>query len=501
MPYLQSSTRAPWSAAVPLQAGRFESLLPEHRGCNRITDFSAYAPFSVPSAEPPPMLGFADYQLEPQYPGRRRQGAGRAVFYDGYYLKGTGRTPLALNWIDRGDSAHATGHMSPSAATRELVVSRYLRAKGLGAHIVACEGLLLAPLDPALADPYRGYYAEQGIPLAPSDQSMQAISVKRADFARWSNLWWLAQHSAGSPDDLLEFAWLTEHFASVRGPDELALPHTRDCTPSSIAAALGAAFERGLASFEAFYRGGVFWGSYHNNFTLDGRFLDLELPLIVGEPLFCKHATRGPKARAGLAEPPVAHRGRAFGTEILFYLRQLRNVLDCLDSRLGFLETATFSAEVRTFIVQLREALRAAFDGLHPLRDRGAQAELLAGLYAETGASDSAVAGLVAVQLAEEHDKRSPPALPGVLAPLDTAPVEAGVDIDVIVMAGAPGPRSPQAAEERALLLAVYSELDQIREPQAYLERLEAWLGVIEREVRPRAPFEQVSSVPLYSAP
>ena len=47
------------------------------------------------------------------------------------YLKGMGRTSLAANWSDAEDRCHHSGHMLPSAAAREYLVSRALEGLGL----------------------------------------------------------------------------------------------------------------------------------------------------------------------------------------------------------------------------------------------------------------------------------------------------------------------------------------------------------------------------------
>src|SRR6185503_15417644 len=77
-------------------------------------------------------------------------GSGRSGLHRGKYLKGVGRTTLAGQWARPDAVYHGTGHLMASSGIRELVVTRYLESKGLGPTIVGCEGLLLAPLDPAL---------------------------------------------------------------------------------------------------------------------------------------------------------------------------------------------------------------------------------------------------------------------------------------------------------------------------------------------------------------
>ena len=114
-------------------------------------------------------------------------GSGRSGVYRGWYLKGIGRTPLAANW-HQGDYLHNTGHLAASSAIRELAISEWLRALSLDDTIVPCEGLLLAPLAPELARFAELLYGRLlDAPLPAVDRGFQAISVKRADFARASN--------------------------------------------------------------------------------------------------------------------------------------------------------------------------------------------------------------------------------------------------------------------------------------------------------------------------
>ncbi|MEM7155496.1 MAG: hypothetical protein AAF799_21780 [Myxococcota bacterium] len=478
---VQSSPSCPWSAAVPVRPSRFTSLFAEHEACNVETDFSAYQAFSVPTADAPAQLGFADYQMDPQYPTARRQGAGRAIFYGEHYLKGTGRTPLAINWLNRADTAHATGHMAATGAVRELVISRYLRAKGLEQHIVPCTGLLLATMPSALAKPLTSFYREQQLQRKPCDEHLQAISVKPAGFARWSNLVWLAHQSSGHPDRIRELAWMGEHFARPRPMGAEHEPAVGACTPTSIATELAHAMQRGLESFEAFFRAGVFWGSYHNNFTLDGRFLDLELPLVVGESVLCKHHVHGGQGPHG----PIEHYGRPFGEEILFFARQVRLAFDTLIERFEAIARSGISPAVVQFLRQWIAALHRAVGSDHWVRNPEVLRERMVALYRETGAPETQIQALVSALMAREFRGESLPAIAARMTDASFPMLETGTHCNLSIIGDAPGLGSPQAAEERRLLQSCLEELDAITEVEPYLERLRVWLGVIDQEVRP----------------
>ncbi len=490
MPHIQASVRSPWSAAVPLQAGRFVSLFAKHQSCNRITDFAALASFGVPQPLAPTNLGFADYQLDPQYAGPRRQGAGRAVFHGAYYLKGAGRTPLALDWHDHRDAPLTTGHLPPSAGLRELVVSRYLRAKGLAQHVVACEGLLIAPLARELGEPLVRAYARRGIQLAPSDLHMQAISVKPANFARWSNILWLAHQTAPEPESVLEFAWLCEHFALARGPREHNLPHPETCSPSTIAASLSAALSRGFAALETCFRHGLYLGGIgHEDVTLDGRILDLETPLISGEALLCKHSTAPASAELGRS-------GRPFGIEFLLYARTVRRALETLDARLGVLERRAACPGVAVFLGQLRASLSAEFGSSHPIHNAQSMRAGLTQVYRETGAPDALISRVIDAQVAHiDHQLELPP-LSARRVATSFAATAPGLRTELTILEGAPGLRSTQAAAERELLFELYTELDSITDPARYLSRLRSWIGRIDAEVRPTGALPLTAQPP-----
>lgn len=218
---------------------------------------------------------FSDLQANPDLNVLGRLGSGRAGLYLGKYLKGVGRTRLAANWANPADLFHHSGHQAPSGAVREYLVSVFMKAKGCEALINPCEGVLLRPLHPELL----GQLLPQ-IPKSPSgdvppyfqsDLSLQAITVKREWLPRLSNLVWLSLHvDLTEPEPVTR---LERVFAEVLGDSP------------SIASSMFANIERGLANLRRFWELGVLWGSLHNNFSVDGRYVDLEGPALVGRPL------------------------------------------------------------------------------------------------------------------------------------------------------------------------------------------------------------------------
>jgi hypothetical protein len=240
-----------------------------------------------------------------------------------------------------------------SSGIRELVVTRYLESRGFGHTIVGCEGLLLAPLDKALRDfPARAF---PGMEMAPIDRALQAITVKDGRFARASNFVWMLDHAWRGVSSV--FFSNLRHFLSVEGDD-----------PAALARALGASVERMLAAHEAWLRSGVYWGSFGNNATLDGRFLDLEVATIFGRPFVGVLVEGDAPAPVGLGERAVV------GCEALAQLVALRAAIDHIQLRLRRLcelEVIAHPLE-REFVAEFLSVLGRQLGPGHPLRDRGA---------------------------------------------------------------------------------------------------------------------------------
>ena len=253
-----------------------------HRALAVCTDLGAIAPFEVRSREgDPDGLLWSDLQVGPGENCVRRLGSGRSGVLAGKYLKGVGRTSLAGNWNDTRDTYHGTGHLLPSAAVRERLVTVYMEARGAGASIVPCEGVLVRRADPGLVEGLDRLARSLETELAPADRRMQAITVKPADFARFSNLGWLVDASGPSASGIASLAYLMATFSEA---PERPAPSPGACTPSRVAELVDGAVRRGLEAFGEYVRCGVYWGSFYNNFSLDGRFLDLEVAAVYGAP-------------------------------------------------------------------------------------------------------------------------------------------------------------------------------------------------------------------------
>ncbi len=227
-------------------------------------------------------IGFSDFQIAYEGTFNGRFGSGRSVFFDGHYFKGVGRTQLAGNWNNQKDIYHSSGHLFASSGIREWMATQYCIQNHCSEHIVACKALFLKPVSNHLIKRFNslpsGSLREYG--LHKIDTNLQAITVKNGDFFRFSNLTWMLKN-IGIPHGNFS---ITNFLALLR--TGLLGNRASDCqTPEQLIEALEQTIEKGLRRFSDFHRIGIGWGSYYNNFTIDLRFLDLEVPRIIGGPL------------------------------------------------------------------------------------------------------------------------------------------------------------------------------------------------------------------------
>ena len=470
---LQWRPASPWSAPVPLAAADFEPLHEADRDWCVQTELAALAPFGVPGFDDGDIrIGFADFQLPARYPVARRLGSGRAVFHAGKYIKGVGRTQLAANWTDASDVLHSSGHMHPSGAIREYLVSRYLEARGLGRVIVPCEGLALRPLSPSFGGALRAHAEHNGVPLAPADTHMQALTFKPGGFARWSNFVWLATHGFGELDEVIRMGLALRHFAD---PEAELDPDS--CTPAAIAAALDAAVERTRRNFAHFFEAGIYWGSFCNNATLDGRFLDLELPTFLAEPMVVALAPH--QKREGLS-------GSAssvypwFGAELIDAARALAACVARFRSRPGEMAVRCVHPHAAAFCRATVDALTQTFGREHWIHDPAQWREDLLQRYSGVVGCPpdpqplvDALLGEAPVQMALRRHE------------LGLADPEPAISVAAFFVDGVPLPSDPQGA--RALINGLVRELDQCTQVEELLRGLRRASEAIQAQVRPRA--------------
>lgn len=360
---MASFTDLPWNMPVPVRpAASYLPLLPEHASLGVVTDLGSIGSFGI-TTDPTWAEGLAaaDMQtnLDVNAPGRL--GSGRAVFYRGKYLKGVGRTPLAANWADPNDVYHHTGHLLPSAAGREFIVSLVARCLGCGDAIVPCEGVLIDKLDPrlhGLPEALRSKLPDQyrELRLQAADQALQAITVKPGQFARLSNLtWYWNTLIHATKDSFVVTAARLSHaaFTGFRNVPDAGL------SPPVVVGALETAIRQGVANCLTFIAKGIFWGSFHNNFTADGRFLDLELPTLTGGNFLGVAMVRGDKLQTG--QWSAQHLN--VGTEVFRYIGESRLFIRYWENRLRWLAEwgSYLGSGERQFLLGLADCLHDTF--------------------------------------------------------------------------------------------------------------------------------------------
>jgi hypothetical protein len=346
-----------WTIPVPVKRSRFAAMVPSHHVHNVETDLAAIRGFALDASADLPPIAWADLQTLPMWNALRRLGSGRAAVHRGAYLKGIGRTTLAANWSDVEDRYHGSGHMLPSAAAREWLVSRALEALDLVHTICPCNGVLAATLDQP-ADEWLGSIWPGDLDrFATSDRRLQAISVKPADFARLSNFLWALDH-VGAP---IELAELFHRMHVYLTPPGLRALSPNASSPPAIVRALVGAIERGLDHFADWTRAGVHWGSLSNNLTADGRFLDLEVPMVLLRPFF------------GVVTAPDGQwqASNWFGLEVLAWVQETRAFVGALRERVRGLARYAFSRGVfHDFLEQLGQELDEQLPSEHVLWSR-----------------------------------------------------------------------------------------------------------------------------------
>ncbi len=359
----------PWTVPVPLRRSTFVPLRRADAALNLEVELGAIGVFFASRAT---RVGSADFQLLPDGAARGRLGAGRAVHFRGHYLKGVGRTPLAANWRVADDLRHATGHMFPSAAAREYLVTRYARARGVGDAIVPCEGVLLRPLPPGARADVLAPLQRDAIPAI--DRRLQAISVKPSGFARLSNFTWALHQLDTSHAQIGELTLAFQRYLDPRVTVDPAA-----CTPATMIAALAAAIERGFATFERSFAAGINWGYVDNNISADGRFLDLEVPTVLGG------AALGVLHTDATATAARA-RDRWVGLDALDFARRAQIFVEDLAARLRFLagSCAMQNPLARRFAAAIGEELDRAIPRTHRVRSPRALATWTAASVART---------------------------------------------------------------------------------------------------------------------
>jgi len=352
-PWRDASCPPPWLFPAPVRTGRFTSASASSALFNVEVALDLISPYHFTNEAATEVL---HYEMQTQLLGnvRGRLGSGRAGVYQGHYLKGVGRTPAAANWNDDADVYHGSGHLAVGSAIRERAITACLEARGLGKTIVPCVAVLLGRLKPAES---RAVVREQSSSrpgFTAADSRFMALTAKPAHFARMSNFAFALDRFEVNPRNIGELFLDLEHF--LQPPEARA---DVEGSPQTIVDAMEQALNRGMANFETFARAGLFWLYLESNFSLDGRFLDLETPVYFGQPFV------GVVTGAADAPPEL------LGFEEFGFVGHWRGFLAWFKAKLELLSQPVCGCgpEVRAFLRELSRRLCRRFSAKHWLFD------------------------------------------------------------------------------------------------------------------------------------
>ncbi len=359
----------PWTIPVPVRPSSFTALREDHRAFNlevALERIGAYR--GRVQVQPDQDLLHCEFQLNLNFNHAGRLGGGRAGVYRAHHLKGVGRTLLAGNWNSE-DLYHNSGILLTSGAIREYLVSGLVAAHGHPQLVTPCRGILVRTLPEQLREHAHSVFEcsddGSGVPPAPVDTTTQAISVKPSGFARMSNfVWWLNQVPFFRPDGDDRVAECFEALSrALAGPESAAVAPS---TPDAIARRLAERFSRFIDRLQAAWSLGIDWGSVHNNYSLDGRFLDLEMPTVFSSAaLGLKVETKYAKSETVMLCRPAELVGFVAplrcATEMRLFIAWLRNRLTFMMANLP-----SYGLE-REFVACFLEELDEALSEAHPL--------------------------------------------------------------------------------------------------------------------------------------
>lgn len=374
----------PWNMPVPVKSSTFQSLFPKHKEFNIEVNLSGISPFSYDlKPRKPKDLLYVDCQTNLDVNIDKRLGSGRSGFFLDKYVKGIGRTLLAANWNTDKDLYHSNGALLSSAAVREYLISCYVNSLGKGHLINPCEGILLRKIPYEKGNLpfniFKGNLKRHGVKrhqFASIDCKFQAISIKQGNFCRFSNIvWWLNNYPQYSQD---EKESSLGHFFEVlyRSLSGFNDRSTKGIRAEDIAQSLGDTFEITIEFFMQTWASGIDWGSYHNNFTIDGRYLDLETPNVFPFPLFgIISNTFGAKKIESKLTCTNFENFNCF--RVLLYVKQARLFVHFLNKQLGFMATHGLCNDKERFFIQdFLESLNALLKN-HPLTSPEALYEII----------------------------------------------------------------------------------------------------------------------------
>ena len=219
-------------------------------------------------------------------------GSGRSCFYNKQYFKGIGRTPLVGSWINPHQLLHSNGLLFPSGAFRELIFSLYSSSQG-AELINSVHSISLNKGTEYSKKVIENLYADSNYSPGTIEKSMIAQTVKSGNFIRFSNLRWAYSRMGtffGNDKDfgiLKNFISCMKHGLDKKYHDAEVIISDEDLHSLFLRLFQGAV--NAVQNVIMLNCSGVKLGSLGNNFSLDGRFLDLEVPVFVGKNQICTH--------------------------------------------------------------------------------------------------------------------------------------------------------------------------------------------------------------------
>jgi hypothetical protein len=318
----------PWLVPSPVKKSSFTSLKMQGGLFNIEVDLGLIRPFDASDRTLQNVI-HSDLQLVSRPDGTLRMGSGRSGFYRGHYLKGVGRTLIAGNWNVPEDRYHGTGILNGGGAAREYLASLYMKSKNLEGSIIPCNHVLFRKMEKKTAKAFEQIFIPMTRlkpPLMPLDQSLQAITVKTGEFSRLSNLNWFLYRTLNPSDEneITQFVIFMLYALTNR------MPSGKE-TPEQIVKTIENTALTALEHFQNFHLAGVHWGSFEDNFTTEGRFLDLETPIFYGGPIL------GFSLFPDTLKTGNIEFRNVFGMEFMEYANQLSRFLVNFMSRLKIL--------------------------------------------------------------------------------------------------------------------------------------------------------------------
>jgi len=228
-------------------------------------------------------------------------GSGRSCFYKGLYFKGIGRTPLVKSWVDTEDILHSNGLLFPSGAIREVAFSLF--TKRISHCINPVRSLSLATGTNYSQMVATKLYANSDVRADAVESSYVGQTIKEGNFIRFSNIKWLTGNMGTFFVNQNEFRTIEflfsciDHGLQKKHHDSMITPTAR--SPRNIFQDLFEGVINAVKNVIELNSYGVKLGSLGNNFALDGRFIDLEVPVFVGSHQLCTHL---PQERHSLSE-------------------------------------------------------------------------------------------------------------------------------------------------------------------------------------------------------